>query len=688
MSTLQKPARSQCGGTKVGYSSLLSDKECSPCAYYCVLLLCATVIVGCTGGKAPAPPPIAPLAAPAKSQSVGESSSQKVTSSSTEETTTSPSATSVDSTKSAPKDSTESAKVAMDRSEGENAASLAKSPATEPGKGNFEPNGVSPDSTAGTAAASLANGPEKEPPSLHEDVNLFGREQILLLLPDGPVIVALRLSIDGRSHVMAFDNVVDDVLKQTDVDGDGKSTWDEVVSSPRFRYGQAGNLEAKDAGARQRLIQLYDSNRDGIVDRDELPRFITRNAGGSRSFSWSSSNLYRGLNRSQSPVRRWLDSDGDGALSHEELDAAAVRLRSRDGDDDDVLAMADFKLILDANEGQLPNRRRISETDSAFALGSRTKWDGIEYALREHRGVGFKSGFNELGFSQEVTDYLDEDQNGKVEKVEIARLATAPADLVLIICFGNKGEGVQQSLELRVASRHVASQIERTTTFGQRISVQLPKAKIEFFVNDQAEGGAVVAQVDSLFARYDGDSNGYLDEKEYPAQELPYAPELKEMDENDDQKIYPDELKAYLTRRLAPARSQVRARAADAEDAFFAALDEDGDGRLNAREISRAGQRLRKFDQNTDGQIHSFELPECMIVGLVRGEAEREAALFVPPTSETKLTQEKLPSWFGPMDTNGDGEVSSQEFLGETVRFSELDQNSDGFLAASEVSKP
>jgi hypothetical protein len=39
------------------------------------------------------------------------------------------------------------------------------------------------------------------------------------------------------------------------------------------------------------------------------------------------------------------------------------------------------------------------------------------------------------------------------------------------------------------------------------------------------------------------------------------------------------------------------------------------------------------------------------------------------------------------MDTNQDGEISHREFLGSPDRFSELDEDENGFIGAAEASR-
>ena len=77
----------------------------------------------------------------------------------------------------------------------------------------------------------------------------------------------------------ALESVLDRAFAEADSDDDGEATWEEMLANPKFAYGQFGNLVPEDEGERARLIQMYDNNRNALVERDELPRFLTRKRG-------------------------------------------------------------------------------------------------------------------------------------------------------------------------------------------------------------------------------------------------------------------------------------------------------------------------------------------------------------------------------------------------------------------------
>jgi hypothetical protein len=141
---------------------------------------------------------------------------------------------------------------------------------------------------------------------------------------------------------------------------------------------------------------------------------------------------------------------------------------------------------------------------------------------------------------------------------------------------------------------------------------------------------------------------------------------------------------SYVRRRTAIARSQVRADVELRSDPLFSQLDENGDGRLGAREIAAAGEVLRSLDRDGDEQIVADEIPAAVALRLSRGPAVGEmidASVYASPPPSNLAT----PAWFNRMDANRDGEISPREFLGDAARFGRLDADGDGFFEVSEI---
>src|SRR5262245_11375801 len=280
--------------------------------------------------------------------------------------------------------------------------------------------------------------PEDKAPEIVEAAPAppISKERILLLAPDNPIIVEIQLSIDGQPHTEALARLVDEVLKIGDTDGDGRTMWKELCACKRIKYGQYGNLAIDSENSEKQVIDRYDIARDGIVDRSELPRFLTRNGGGSRPFSSRGALNHRDLNRRGAATWRVIDADDDGVISASERDAAAALLASRDNDDDEALVASDLNPRLQALDPEMMAERRRRGPDAARLLGSHADWSAVLTSLEQEYGGGRILRSDSFPLTPELFGLLDKNKDGRIRRDEIAALNDVPAHVVVAAEFG------------------------------------------------------------------------------------------------------------------------------------------------------------------------------------------------------------------------------------------------------------
>lgn len=116
-------------------------------------------------------------------------------------------------------------------------------------------------------------------------------------------------------------------------------------------------------------------------------------------------------------------------------------------------------------------------------------------------------------------------------------------------------------------------------------------------------------------------------------------------------------------------------------------IDSDGDGRLVEFERRDTKKRLSDLDVEQDGTISPMEWPTQYQLVICQGSnaAEQLGKITSPPTAKMDAKTASVPDWFTGMDTNRDGSLSRDEFLGSTDQFNTYDQDHDGLVTASEI---
>jgi Ca2+-binding EF-hand superfamily protein len=573
---------------------------------------------------------------------------------------------------------------------------------------------IVPAADAKTAAAS-------EPaarPSPASDGPQRSKERIVFFAPGRPLLVDLLLSIDGRPHTEALERLVEEVLKIADGDGDGRTTWKEICACPKIKYGQYGNLPVENDNSEKQVIDRYDIARDGIADRTELPRFLTRNAGSSRPFSIRGTLDYRDLNRRAAPTWQVIDIDDDGTISAAERLAAPAALAGRDSDDDEIVLAADLNPRLQSLDPDMMMERRRRGPDAARLLGEHADWTAVLTALEQH--YGGRRGLRPDSFPlwPELFTQLDQNHDGRVRRDELAVLNELPAEVVVEAEFGREGSGVGgpgsgfraqgsggeekdaaeeegesprglNSPRLRIVGRTSAEADENRPEPGgsaavDRVVIALGELALAFSTNDMVASDDFAARAKEALNRLDQNKDGYLEASEIPDSLQSQLGRFEAVDDDGDGKAYPHEIEAFLAQQQAGLRAQIHARAGDSRDLLFAALDSNEDQRLDSREIETAAARLQSLDINGDDQITPDELPEIFELVLARGSLETPDTTFAR-TPSIAPRSDKTPRWFAAMDANQDGVISRREFLGTTDQFARLDANKSGILEPAEA---
>jgi Ca2+-binding EF-hand superfamily protein len=504
---------------------------------------------------------------------------------------------------------------------------------------------------------------------------------LVLVKPGGPLVVEVAMTIDGRPFRHSRQELVDALFEDGNKTAGGTWSWTDAIDSPLFAFAAMADGRYQSELQRQQRIRLYDTSRDGTVDRSEVERFVALADGSGPVFSLDNVRPYEDL----VDLFNVLDTDSDGKLSGQESLAADTLLKSRDADDDDLIYPAEMTEA--AAAGMQPGMRASQTTyragpQAVVQLGPGLDAESLYYLLRElYLGADGDLTASSFPLVAGLVPALDKNGNQQLDRDELPGLNEVDPHVRLEANFGRSGE-LKSGVSLRSLSPELGEQQQIVSELGGSIFIRLPFATLSFRADDQ--GGDDTQAAEAQFTRLDGDKNGYLEKKELEEVDPMLASTFDSIDSDGDGKLFQADLLAYLRRRQAPGLTRVAATATKQEQAVFAALDLNNDGRLSRRELRSAADFLAKLDGDGDKAVSRAEIPGQWTISLRRGGAgPANAPGMMMPTYS--VTARSGPPWFQRTDSNGDGDVSPREFLGTPEQFDTLDTTGDGFIESAEA---
>ncbi len=522
-------------------------------------------------------------------------------------------------------------------------------------------------------------------------------ERVLLLTPQGPLVIEMKITLDGKPFRTLREAMVDDVLKLADTDGDGVPTWKEAQANKRLRAFRAMTfLQIVDQQRTKTPFISFDKNNDGKVDRYEARVLLASRGGGTAFATGSAPGFFSRAPTSASLVWDLLDKDNNGALSPAEIAGASERIQTKDKNDNKAVTLGELM-------GSTDNTPRAIAVDFlasggsrgstiAFSLGPAADFTAIGKALEIYSDA-LKTKLavlkKDAPLLAHFVETIDANRDGKLDKKELQKLNSLGPHVQLTCGFAkDKPKVVVERIAAVVGAKEKV--LQRTDDGATLLTVE--GGIIQFQQTSRVQGSMVriTGFRQSTFAQLDKDKNDVLTQEEVKAAANSpiQSRRFDDWDVDSNGKVTKKEYEEFRQREKEVSAGRVRMSATAIGNRLFTALDANGDNQLGARELRNIAKKLKSMDKNADGKLASNEIPGSVDVKFSLAKGTFSNGVFMLYRGQDLAVQPAKPQgpeWFRRMDRNRDGDLVKKEFLGTPEQFNKIDTDKDGLIDPNEA---
>jgi Ca2+-binding EF-hand superfamily protein len=498
---------------------------------------------------------------------------------------------------------------------------------------------------------------------------------VLLLLESGPVHIKLNVAVGGVSPADARRASIDRLIKNLDLDGDGKLSKAEAERSPLFREKQRPKAEAF----------LQEIGSTPTFTRRDMEQRIERFGGETVVYRQNAST-----SESDNAVFKLLDANSDGIVDAMEMLDSVDLLLAKDLDDDECVTLDEFApppttpppLATPGNDGP----RQPTATVASLLRDTSQTLLPQQLLLKYDKNRDRKLSMSELGWTRERIATCDADGDGQLNLQELGTLKKSPVDVELAVDVVRTGG--------RPMLQAVSSIGERIDgdRFPDLLTIAIPSAVVTFSTREVDPFEASMSLALRTFNELDADTNGYLDREETASRERFGRGLFDQIDADGDNKIFGEEMKEFVRARGEPVATTCQITVFDDGAGFFSTLDTNGDRRISMREMRYADKSLARMERDGQPGLNVNEPARRYRIEFVRGvfnpfgSTDRPANPQMPATATAILKPRTVgPIWFQRWDRNNDGDLTWREFLGPRDAFERLDEDHDELIDPKEA---